>query len=528
MFLELGEFGDMRMSIPLNKLRSIRRLTGTTGFSNRRIAEILSVAPNTIRYYRDRFEREKLSWVDVQEMGDLELISRLCLKRKRDISKVMPNWSDYYERLSKNKHLTLEVLHEEYRAIHKEHAYSYTQFTHYYRKYIKKIDPTLRIPKSPAEIMQVDFAGTLIPWKDVDTGEENQAQIFVSLLGYSSYTFVCAVNSQKVRDFIDAHTQAFKFYGGIPESVLIDNLKAGVIKPGVDPVINTDFEKYSEYMGFVVLSTRPRKPKDKAAVENAVRFISRWITAKLLERTFFSIEEINKAIQELLPELNNRKMRGIDKSRFMLFEEAEKEKLKPAPSRPYQHFEYMPSQQVPKDYHIKVFGHWYSVPYQLVSERVDARASKECIEISHMNKLRAVHPRCDDMGGMTTDKAHMAPNHRAYLDQGLSSFSRWAEDIGPAALRVVQAQYEGKREHSAIANKACSGLKSLAKSYDKREFEAACARAVSISSPTLKSVKSILRTGLFKFESGDSTVQIPLPLHENVRGSSYYQAGGAL
>lgn len=501
-------------------------MVDTTEFSNRRIAQILSVAPNTVRFYRERFVRADLNWEQVQEMDDLELISKLHLRRKRSVDKVMPEWNHIYERLSKNKHLTLEIVHEEYRAIHKHRAYAYSQFTHYYRKFLKKIDVTLRLQRFPGEAMYVDFAGTLISWRCRESGKTKPAQVFVAVLGYSSYTFACAVASQKLRDFISAHIQAFEFYGGVPEGVVPDNLKAAVTTPGSDPILNRSYQDMAAYYDCAILPARVRKPRDKGIVEQAVRFVSRNITSRLLERTFFSIDEINEAIQELLKELNNRPMKNYEGSRESRFEQTEKEKLRALPAFPYQFSEWVPSQKVPSDYHAKVFDHWYSVPYTLVGERIDARASKNSVEIFHNNNRVAIHPRQTEVGGFTTDKSHMPPQHATYSEQGLKEYIEWASSYGPATMEVFKVQYQGKRDNSMVANKACSSLKSLAKTYDNKEFEAACARALSIASPTLKSIKSILRTGLYKFGSSEIPVQASLPLHQNVRGSSYYQMEG--
>lgn len=512
--------------IDTNTLRQMTRLILTTDLSNRRIAQILSVAPNTVKFYRKRCGQEELNWSLVELFDDTTLLSRLQKKRLPSTNKVMPDWKSLHERLCRNKHLTLEVLHEEYRAVHKLSAYSYSQFTHHYRQYLRKMDKTMRIRRYPGESMEVDFAGTTIPWKDPKTGEKYSAQIFVATMAYSSYSFVLAIRSQRVKDFVEAHVKAFEFFGGIPATVVPDNLKSAVISPGVDPALNKSYQELATYYGYVALPARVRKPKDKAIVEQAVRFISRGITAKLLERQFFSLEEINEAIHELLPRLNQRPMRHHMGSRQSRFEEVEKALLCPLPAKRFQFGEWLPSIKVPSDYHVKVSGHFYSVPHRLVTEHVDVRATGNVIEIHHKNKRVATHPSSDKTGGFTTDKAHMPPQHLGYAEQGLSTYLKWAKAYGESTEAVVRAQYEGKRNDFVIANRACSALKSLAASHDKKEFEAACARAVSIASPTLKSVKSILRTRLYKLADINVSVQVPLPLHQNVRGSSYYQQEG--
>lgn len=515
------------MKIQMNVLREILRLTQTTDFSDRRVADILKVAPNTVRFYRKKLKDNELSWSHLQSLDDTSLESKLCVARTKSHRKVMPDYFSLYERKIKNKYLTLEVLHEEYRAIHKDRAYSYSQFTYYYRKFLKKLDISMRLRRYPGEAMFIDYTGTLIPWKNLsENGRIEKAQVFVAVLGWSSYTFACASRSQKLEDFIDAHVKAFKYFGGVTEALIPDNLKSAVTKPGRDPELNRTYQELAKHYGTVVLPARVRKPQDKASAEQGVLFVTRWITAKLLERQFFSIDEINQAITELLPKLNDRQMRNYSGSRNSRFQENEKPALRPLPAQHFEYAEWVSSQKVAKDYHVKVRDHWYSVPFQLVAERVEARTTRNVVEVFHKNKRVATHMRRHDVGGFSTDKQHLAPQHLAYSNEGLDLYIKWAHRFGPATESVVRAQYDGKRNSSMIANKACSSLKALARIYDETEFEAACARAMDISSPTLKSVRSILRTGLFKLIDDDVSVQMPLPLHGNLRGAQYYQQGG--
>lgn len=515
------------MKLTTYVLREIIRLREVTTYSDRKIAEILGIAANTVGDYGRKIEKHKLSYAQAVSMSDEELIAKLMVVKGRDESKQMPDLPALDKRLKDNKHLTLQVAHEEYQAIYKENAYCYSQFTHFYRKYLKKIDVVMRQRHYPGEAMYVDYAGTIIPWIDQkNNGVKREAQIFIAVLGHSNKTFMMASRSQKLEDWIEAHNRALYYFGGVPEAVIPDNLKSAVTKPGPNLVLNRTYEEMARYYCFVIIPARVKKPKDKAKAEQGVLFATRWITARLLERTFYSIEEINQAIAELLPELNERPLRNYPGTRQSRFEEGDKRALASLPEHPFKFAVWVPAQKVGKDYHIRVYGHWYSLPFSLVGEEVEARVTHNMVEITHQNKRVATHQRQHEEGGFTTDRAHMAPSHKAYADQDLGGFVKWAKDFGPSTEAVVRAQFDKHHKHSMIARNACNNLRKLARLYDSADFEAACARAEEIASLTVKSVQSILRTGLYKLDDSELSTQHQLPVHDNVRGSSYYTQGG--
>lgn len=191
----------------------------------------------------------------------------------------------------------------------------------------------------------MDYAGQTVPVIDADTGEIRhivpmslrEAQIFVAVLGASSYTYAEAQWSQDLPNWIGGHVRAFSYFGGVPEILVPDNLKAGVKSPcRYEPDINPTYNDLAQHYGTAVLPARVRKPKDKAKVEVGVQVVERWILARLRNRRFFSLANLNRAIRELLEELNNRLMRHLGKSRRELFETLDQPVLKPLPRTPYE------------------------------------------------------------------------------------------------------------------------------------------------------------------------------------------------
>lgn len=508
----------------MNKQREILRLITTTTLSNRMIGRILGVSHNTVKRYREILFGHNFDIENINKMTDSEIESLLKSKHSRIKVISQPDHS-YTHREMQKKHVTLQLLWEEYRLANPYRAYSYSQFTHYYRQYVGKLDRSMRQTHRAGEIVFVDFAGRTIPYTNPETGEQYKAQVFVGVLGCSNYTFVCAVPSQATPYFIEAHNRMYQFFGGVPQVVVPDNLKAAVIKAGSEPILNRTYLEQSKYYGLVILAARVRKPQDKSKAEGGVLLASRWIMAKLRHHQFFSVEEINAAISELLWLLNERPFKRLPGCRRSRFEELDKPMLSPLPGTPFEYAQWTAPNKIGPDYHMHVKGHYYSVPEALVGETVEARLSTNTVEIFSNGKRVASHVRSTDVGGHTTLPEHQPKAHRKYAEQTPERLLKWGKSIGRAASAVVKFQFDS-RPHPVLGIKACSSLKRLARDYGNERFETACCRAQRIGSLTVKSVRSILQRGLTSLSEENAPIQVNLPFHENVRGSSYFVDGG--
>ncbi|QSX39190.1 IS21 family transposase [Shewanella sedimentimangrovi] len=506
-------------------IREVLRLLLNTRYSNHHIARMVKVAPNTVRRYRRLLKSSLLDWqaIDVMPNDVLDQTFNKC--RTISPNKRLPDWA-YVHKLMQQKHQTLMQLWEEYRRLEPDTAYCFSQYTYYYRQFVAHIDLAMRQTHHAGEKVYVDYAGRTIPWIDIATGKEHQAQIFIGVLGCSQYTFGCACKSQKLEDFLEAHNRMFSFFNGVPQIIVPDNLKSAVTKPGVEPLVNRSYLELCRYYGCFVEPARVRRPKDKPLAEIGVLLFTRWVTVILRRRQFFSVEEINQAITELLQQLNLRPFKRLPGCRQQRFEEMDKPQLKPLPVKPFEIARWVASQKVPSDYHIYVYQHAYSVPYQYVGEKVEARVTRSAVEILHNNKRIATHIRQEQIGGHTTLDIHRPESHRAYAQQSAEQFRHWAVKIGECAGLLISAQFAGKPEHSTSAYRACSQLQALAKLYGHERFELACRCAIEIHSKTVKSVRSILQCKLDQKLKETRPVQSQLPLHHpNLRGAGYYQGG---
>jgi transposase len=258
----------------------------------------------------------------------------------------------------------------------------------------------------------------------------------------------------------------------------------------------------------------------KPKVEVAVQVVERWILARLRNRRFFSLAELNAAIRELLRDLNERAFKKLPGCRRAAFDRLDQPALRPLPPArmPILRFK---SARVNIDYHVELDGHYYSVPHRLVRTSVELRITATTVEAFAGSQRVAVHAYSAVRGAFTTDPEHMPASHRAHREWTPAKLIAWGERIGAACATLVRWQME-HRPHPEQGYRACLGLQRLARSYGPERLEAACARALSIRSPTFRSVDAILKSGMDRQPLPSQSTQTALPLHENLRGPDYY------
>ena len=507
--------------LSMHKTREILRQKWQLGRSHREVSRSLGVSVGLVSTTLQRAEAAKLeSWAAVGALSDGELEARLYgPARAVERPRPDPVWI-HTER--QRQGVTLELLHHEYLAAHPD-GYRYTQFCEHYRRWCRKRRLSMRQVHRAGEKLFVDYAGHKPRVVDPRTGEERAVELFVAVLGASSYTYAEATESQRVADFLASHSRALAFFGGVPELVVPDQLKSGVTRAcRYEPGLQRSYAEWSEHYGTTVLPARPRKPRDKAKVEVAVQVVERWILARLRHETFFSLAALNRRIRELLEDLNAREMRGYGASRRERFEQIDRPALRPLPREPFE-LAVWKHAKVNLDYHVELERHFYSVPHALVHERVELRATAKTVEILHRGRRVAVHRRDPMPGGYSTVAAHMPKAHQKHLTWTPTRLIHWARSVGPETATLVAAIL-ADRPHPEQGYRSCLGILRLAKQYGAERLEAACARAVAVRARSYRHVQSILKNGLDRvaLAPGDEAPR-RLPLaHENVRGGDYY------
>jgi transposase len=505
----------------MRKVKEILRLKFEAGHGQRQIARSCAIGKTTVAECLARFERSGLSWAQAAQLDEATLEHKLYPPPVAVPAqeRAVPDWPYIHQEL-RRKGVTLTLLWYEYKAAHPE-GYQYSWFCDQYRAWSAKLDVVMRQEHRAGEKLFVDYAGQTVEVVDRRTGEVRQAQIFVAVLGASNYTYAEATWTQQLPDWIGSHVRTFQFFGGVPELAVPDNLRSGVTKAHrYEPDLNPTYMDLASHYGVAVLPARVRKPRDKAKAEAGVLLVERWILAALRNRTFFSLQEVNREIARLLERLNARPFKKLPGSRQELFEQLDRPALRPLPEQPYEFAEWK-KVRVNIDYHVEVDGHYYSVPYQLVRKSLEARYSERTVECFHKGQRVASHVRSHLKGRHTTVAEHMPASHRSYAEWTPQRLIRWAEKTGPAAASVVQSILE-RRAHPQQGFRSALGIMRLGKSFGEERLEAACRRALTLGACSYKSIASILRQGLDRRalpEQQDLDLGIE---HANIRGSEYY------
>lgn len=510
----------------MRKIKDILRLRHEAGLSYRAIAQALNIGYGTVVDYLDRAEKAKLDWPLPPDMPERDLGRLLFPTQPRTGQRrfAEPDWLAIQQEL-RLKHVTKQLLWQEYRQRHPDDGYSYAQFCHRYLRWLGCQQRSMRQVHRAGEKLFIDYCGPTMTVVNPDTGESRQAQIFVAVLGASSYTFACASWSQKQEDWLSAHVKALEFFGGVPELIVPDNLKSAVRKTHrYEPEITASYQQFAAHYQTAIVPARPYKPKDKAKAEVAVLIVERWIMARLRHHTFFSLASLNQAIQGLLTDLNDRPFKKLPGTRRSQFEQLDQPALRPLPAQPYQYAE-IKQARVHIDYHVEYDRHYYSVPHHLVKQAIEVQASDSTVAFYNGGQRVASHPRSYRQGAHSTCGEHMPAAHRAMHDWSPERFLNWAEDIGPATRAVVGKLLQ-RKQHPEQNYRSVLALLSNAKRYGRERLNSACGRALLINSPTRSSVESILKRGLdhlvLEHPSGDAQEELALDHHENVRGQGYY------
>lgn len=507
--------------LTMRQIREVLRLKWELGYSDRRTAQACGVSRPAVRSYLRRAAAAGLQWPLAAELEDPALEQRLFPSPVSAPAgaRPLPEPAAMHQEL-RRKGVTLMLLWEEYKAIHPA-GLQYSQYCEHYRRWAARIRPSMRQVHRAGERCFVDYAGQTVLIVEPGTGEVRPAQVFVAVLGASHYCFAEATWSQALPDWIGSHGRALRYFGGVPELLVPDNLASAVSRAHrYEPVLNPTYREMATHYGTAILPARVRRPRDKAKVETAVQLVERWILARLRHRTFFSLAELNVAIAGLLEDLNARPLRVLPGTRRSQFEQIDRPALRPLPPTPYVYAEWTQA-RVHIDYHVAVDSHYYSVPYLLIGQQLDVRLTASTIEVFRRGQRVAAHVRAHQQGRHTTAAEHMPVAHREYAHWTPARLIAWAGQTGPATARLV-ATLMARRAHPQQGFRACLGIMRLGKSYGASRLEAACGRALQLGTYSYRSLESILRRGLEQQPLPAAAPTGPSPEHANVRGPGYY------
>lgn len=508
-------------------IRQILRLYAS-GKGTKYISQSTGVARNTVKKYLYRYVLSEKTIEQIEAMSDAQMSGLFLIKgrmevvnkRLSDIEPLLP----LYAAMLKKRGVTKGMVHAKYLLEYPD-GYKSSSFLEKINQFMQVGKPSMKMTHKAGDKLFVDFTGQKLQLVDALTGEINEIEVFVAILGCSQLTFVMAVRSQCKEDFILGCERALHFFGGVPQAIVPDNLKSVVTKASkYEAQLNDNFAAFAEHYHTFGFPTRTYKPKDKALVEGAVKIIYKTIFSKIDQNVYHTLDQINKDILIHLEIHNNAKLTGENYSRRQQFAELEAQTLQPL--NPYL-FELMTTQlsTVNKYGHVllSVDKRYYSVPFKLIGKRLKIKYSSTKIEVYEQDEVVAVHDRFFGKGlKYITIQDHLATQHKYLAEWNPQKFMATASSIGEAVAQYI-AKILAREMYPEQSYKSCSGVLSFAKRVGNARLINACKRADGFGIYNYGIIDQILRSKADAIPFEDEVPNSVMPLHENIRGQNYYE-----
>ena len=508
--------------------REILRLD-SLHYSRKRISISIGSSHHTVKDVLDTATQKGITWPLDNDVTNAELEALLFPdKRKTESIYAELDYAYIHRELAKTG-VTLTLLWEEYcRNCHESGRTPYmsTQFGDKYRKWARITKATMRITHKPGDAMEVDWAGDTIPVFDPVTGEADGVYLFVAVLPCSCYVYAEACNNMASENWLLCHVHAYNYFGGVARLLIPDNCKTSTISnTRYDTVLNKSYQELAEHYNTAIVPARVKAPQDKSHAEGSVKFAETWIIAALRNQKFFSLDEVKDAVAEKLKELNSRPFKSRVGNRIDAYLTEEKPYMMPLPTTDFEPAVWS-SAKVPNDYLISDGQNRYSVPANLIGERVDIRTTRNMVEVFFHGAQVALHKRVQSIQYEPIVKPeHMTPEHRSYLRYNTEDFTSWAESVGSDTSRVVQ-YYLTNGAAPEQGYKACASLMKLGDKYGAKRLENACGQLLAYSSvPSIRNLSSMLKNGQDRI-SAQKQEPIDNVSHGFTRGAAYYRKGG--
>lgn len=513
--------------------RTILRLS-SQGNTGRQIAASVGSSRNTVSDVLEVAEGMGISWPLDESVTNAELQNIMFPRKANTESNYLEPDYEYIHRELAKPGVKLTLLWDEYRVKCEncgKNPYMSTQFGDKYRKWARITKATMRIHHKPGDVMEVDWAGNTLPIYDSVTGEVSAAYLFVAVLPCSCYTYAELCRDMKQESWLTCHAHAYNYFGGTTRLLVPDNLKTGVISnTRYETVLNRSYHELAEFYDTAIVPCRVEAPRDKSHAEGGVKFSSTWILAAIRNEHFFSFEEASEAVKIKLEELNRRDFKDKNRNgnRLSSFLEEEKTYMKPLPVHPYEVATWIPGIKVGYDYLVTDGTNKYSVPFDLIGERVDIRITRNAVEVFFKSNRVAIHVRNTvAQKAPIVNPEHMTPEHRKYLNYNTNDFMAWANSVGVKTAQVVKCFLNGGKE-AEQGFKSCASLAKLADKYGNEKLEDSCSKVLShTTAPSMRIITTVIKSKQNKPE-GKGNIQTDYSNNYGItRGVGYYGKGGA-
>lgn len=508
---------DLRQIISLHK----------EGFSNRCIAKSLSISRNTVNQYMSLFSASDVPLDELLTLEDASLRELFPIKTTIDNER-FDTLMKYFEKVNLARNypgFTFLYHYKEY-AHSVDDPYSYTQFMEHYNRRYAKIKGSMKLEHLAGHQMMIDFAGKHLYITDKETGEQKSVEVFVSILPCSQYTYVQACESQRREDLLSCITGALFYYGGVPKTIVSDNLKSAVSRSSkYEPQINKSLKDFAQHYGCVINPTRTYSPQDKALVEHAVNLTYQRIYYPLRGMTFFSLQDLNTEIRRLLEGYNDLLFQKKEASRKELFQSIERKELNPLPQTTYELKDYRRAKVQKMGYvYFSPDKTYYSVPYRYIGKQTQIHYTNSFVEVFYNHDRIAVHQRNRVSGLYVTKKEHLSSSHQAYKDWSPDYFKNMAKKHGAAVMMAVE-HIIGQAAYPEVAYKSAMGIIQLHREYSSDRLNDACQRALYGNAVSYYRISNILKNNLdkeFRDVKDLDHNKTHIPSHENIRGAKSY------
>lgn len=491
----------------------------------RDICSAMHCSDHTVRAVLKEAVKHNIHWPLEDDITNAELERILFPDKYQKISTyVEPDYPYIHRELAKPG-VTLTLLWEEYcRKCYEggRTPYMSTQFGDKYRRWARITKATMRIQHKPGDAIQVDWAGDT-SWSTIPLPESGAAHLFVSVLPCSCYVYAEACDDMKTENWLNCHVHAFNYFGGVTRLLIPDNCKtATTSNTRYETILNRSYQELAEYYGIAIVPARVRKPQDKSAAEASVRMVETWISAALRDMKFFSLQEVNEAVAEKLKELNNREFKQHIGTRRSAYLEEEQAYILPL-------FEaaVWSAAKVPNNYLVSDGRNKYSVPYNLIGEKVDIRVTKTIVEVYFHGSRVASHRRLQTKQREPLVKLeHMPQEHQRYLAYNAEDFKTWAMSVGPMAEKTVYHFLDsGKAPEQGY--KACASLKKLGDRYGRKRLENTCGRVLAFTTtPSVRNISSLLKNEKALPDNPQPEQPKNINHYGITRGAAYFKKGG--
>jgi transposase len=515
--------------------KEILRLAANLSNSQRQIAASVGSSHHTVKEVLETAKLKGVEWPIDDSVSNEALMSILFPDKYAVVSGYLEPDYEYIHRELAKPGVTMTLLWSEYNEKCLNAGmkpYMTTQFGDKYRRYARITKATMRITHKPGDAMEVDWAGNTLPVYDSVTGETSKAYLFVAVLPCSCYAYAETCTDMTQENWLCCHAHAYSFFGGVTRLLIPDNLKTGVISnTKYETVLNRSYREMAEFYDTAIVPCRVEAPKDKSHAEGSVKFASTWILAALRNEKFFSYEEVAEAVKEKLEELNGRPFTGKNRigCRCSGYLEEEKAYMKPLPTSPYEPATWIPNVKVGYDYLVSDGINKYSVPFDLIGEKVDMRLTRNTVEVFFRTNRVALHVRSRTIQrDPVVNPEHMTPEHRKYMNYNAEDFTVWANGIGHKTALVVKSFLSGGKEVEQ-GFKACASLTKMAERYGAERLESVCAKVLThTATPSIRIISTVLKNGQDKPKETETQPEQDYSNSYGItRGVEYFRKGGA-